>query len=258
MSTKLFTIQQVADQLGVSTKTLRRWEAKGLISAQRTLGNQRRYTQEDINLLRDKTKKPAPSSNTSKQGETYIPSYYEAASDFTVEPEPQTISYDAISTGPFGLHQGKHEEPKDPIIGAHRLASDFKIPTIMPSMKLKTALMLGLFVAMGLSGVVVAGLGYLGKQTAGSITPPSLASEVLAESMQFQGFEGEISFNIPAEFTQKVTINSDLLVDGNATVSGTLTAPNILYSLIAGNNISITGDVQNPTISADIEAVSSF
>jgi hypothetical protein len=63
---------------------------------------------------------------------------------------------------------------------------------------------------------------------------------------------GELSFNLPAVF------NEDVLIDAKyATVSGTLTAPNILYGLVAGENITISGG-QNPTISASTGGVLSF
>mgnify|MGYP001559789229 FL=1 len=48
MNNKLFTIQEVANILGVSTKTLRRWDQRGSFVATRTVGNQRRYTREQI------------------------------------------------------------------------------------------------------------------------------------------------------------------------------------------------------------------
>ena len=47
----LYTIQQVADKLGLSTKTLRRWEEAGRFVSSRTLGDQRRYSLEDIQVL---------------------------------------------------------------------------------------------------------------------------------------------------------------------------------------------------------------
>ncbi|MBI2443517.1 MAG: MerR family transcriptional regulator, partial [Candidatus Levybacteria bacterium] len=53
---KLLTIQHAAKLLNVSTKTLRRWEARGILVPQRTPGNQRRYTLRDIKELRDKGK----------------------------------------------------------------------------------------------------------------------------------------------------------------------------------------------------------
>src|SRR3989344_9144214 len=49
------TIQEAADFLHVSTKTLRRWEEKGILTSARTAGNQRRYTKEQL-----KTPLPSP------------------------------------------------------------------------------------------------------------------------------------------------------------------------------------------------------
>src|SRR3990167_7460351 len=45
---QLFSIKDVANILGVSTKTLRRWEEKGILIPHRTPGNQRRYTLDHI------------------------------------------------------------------------------------------------------------------------------------------------------------------------------------------------------------------
>ena len=56
MNDELLTIQQAADLLGVSTKTLRRWEAKGVIIPQRTIGNQRRYGKSELTELFNKEK----------------------------------------------------------------------------------------------------------------------------------------------------------------------------------------------------------
>lgn len=48
---KLYTIQEVALKLNLSDKTLRRWEEAGRFTPTRTLGNQRRYTLEDLQIL---------------------------------------------------------------------------------------------------------------------------------------------------------------------------------------------------------------
>ena len=40
---KLLSIREAADLLGVSTSTLRRWEREGKLCPERTAGNQRRY-----------------------------------------------------------------------------------------------------------------------------------------------------------------------------------------------------------------------
>jgi excisionase family DNA binding protein len=44
----LITIREASDLLGVSVKTLRRWEQQGKIASIRTLGGHRRFRQEDL------------------------------------------------------------------------------------------------------------------------------------------------------------------------------------------------------------------
>ncbi|KKQ42724.1 MAG: Filamentous hemagglutinin family outer membrane protein, partial [Microgenomates group bacterium GW2011_GWC1_37_8] len=56
---KLFTIEQAAQALSVSTKTLRRWEQKGVISPIRTIGGHRRYSLETLKTLKLKSKRPS-------------------------------------------------------------------------------------------------------------------------------------------------------------------------------------------------------
>lgn len=49
---KLLSINEAANQLGVSDQTLRAWERKGLIKPIRLPSGYRRYTQEEINRLK--------------------------------------------------------------------------------------------------------------------------------------------------------------------------------------------------------------
>lgn len=46
-----YTIQEVAAKLNLADKTLRRWEEAGRFRSSRTLGNQRRYSIEDVQIL---------------------------------------------------------------------------------------------------------------------------------------------------------------------------------------------------------------
>jgi excisionase family DNA binding protein len=74
----LLSIQQAAERLGVSTKTLRRWENRGLITPQRTVGNQRRYTLEQVeNFRKTPPMKPKPSLGSfqinPQQGPALVP-----------------------------------------------------------------------------------------------------------------------------------------------------------------------------------------
>jgi excisionase family DNA binding protein len=48
---KLYTIIEVAAKLNLSDKTLRRWEEAGRFTPTRTLGNQRRYSLDDLQVL---------------------------------------------------------------------------------------------------------------------------------------------------------------------------------------------------------------
>src|SRR5258708_5560613 len=51
------SIEEAAKYLSVSTKTLRRWEASGVLSPVRTKGGHRRYTQSDLTGIKDKEQK---------------------------------------------------------------------------------------------------------------------------------------------------------------------------------------------------------
>jgi len=44
----MISIKEASKILGVSTKTLRRWEKEGKIKPSRTLGNHRRYDKNEI------------------------------------------------------------------------------------------------------------------------------------------------------------------------------------------------------------------
>ena len=45
---EIYTIKQFADMIGKTTKTLRTWDSKGILVANRTLTNHRYYTDEHL------------------------------------------------------------------------------------------------------------------------------------------------------------------------------------------------------------------
>lgn len=55
-----------------------------------------------------------------------------------------------------------------------------------------------------------------------------------------------------------ITLAGDTNILGAMTVTGDLTAPNIIYSITAGDNITISGDGQRPTISASFNEADSL
>ena len=48
MNEKRYTISEAAAQIGVSISTLRRWDREDILKPSRTLGGDRRYTEDDI------------------------------------------------------------------------------------------------------------------------------------------------------------------------------------------------------------------
>ena len=51
MNQNKLSIGEVAQQLGVSVDTIRRWESQGKISGTRTLGDQRRFPQSEVDRI---------------------------------------------------------------------------------------------------------------------------------------------------------------------------------------------------------------
>lgn len=48
---ELLTSSEAARHVGVTVRTLHRWEEQGRITARRTLGGHRRYSRNDLNAL---------------------------------------------------------------------------------------------------------------------------------------------------------------------------------------------------------------
>jgi len=74
------TIQEAAKFLGVSPKTLRRWDKEGIFSPQRTAGNQRRYLLSDIEKFKNFPRTPKKPEEKPKRGpKTYphLPWFYQ-------------------------------------------------------------------------------------------------------------------------------------------------------------------------------------
>src|SRR5574340_1595845 len=59
VSERVYSIQEAANILKVSSQTLRRWEREGKISPNRTAGGQRFYTVKDIQTLQNVSKIPS-------------------------------------------------------------------------------------------------------------------------------------------------------------------------------------------------------
>ena len=73
MKDELLTIKDAAKLLGVSTKTLRRWESSGHLIPQRTIGNQRRYSKNELEVLFTSSKGKPKFLATPTENSNYIP-----------------------------------------------------------------------------------------------------------------------------------------------------------------------------------------
>lgn len=286
MNDKLLSVQDAAKFLNVSIKTLHRWEEKGTLSPQRTDGNHRRYKLSELEAFKNKPRpaaepdlqNPAPEPSITQAPE---PSYQAPVTTSGLQINPEEIDYVHApfqsSTKPDPINTEDIALPETPsLTNLSEPDPRFRFPTRSRLLHVFIFLLIGI---LFLGGVVLGLQQAKNNGTLEKIARAIFNSEkdtnvgIQATDMEDTltginpgrklGFS-EIAFNIPMLFTEKVTIDADTLITGNATISGSLTvdgsltAPNILYSLVAGQNISITGNPQNPTISSLPSGVTSF
>lgn len=236
MQENLLSIQEAAKILGVSTKTLRRWEARGILVPQRTTGAHRRYTLEQI-------------ENFKKNGsETPV-----VTEEISVE-LPEEIATENTSKKFFFNASSLTSKVQD-FKGAFKLSGQQKVVLI-------SSLSAFVFV-VAFAGIVYAFtpfyktkvLGLDEQIKASSKIGARTPEEVLAATIASPSFQ--LKFNAPSLFNSTVRVEGlSSLVGGidteNANINagtGTLTASNVIYSITAGQGISITPG-QNPVISA--------
>ena len=249
---KLFSIQEVANLLGVSTKTLRRWEEKGILLSQRTPGNQRRYTQDHIDNFR-------------RQSGTFVES--------TVEEIPFKSPTELISSVP-------HQKPLD-VTGHSQYWTEELVKSISVFKKLAvSAVFVMLFVAV--AATAVAALKSANLLNIASLPkvlsivginknkpqPPELSEVLRTGDKAVLGAGTSASnlifgVNVASEFADSAQFLDTIKVAGVATLSGgvitenqdvnagagKLTASNVLYGAIGGTGITV-GPGQTPTISS--------
>ncbi|MBI2008706.1 MerR family DNA-binding transcriptional regulator, partial [Candidatus Amesbacteria bacterium] len=180
---QLLTIHEAAQILGVSTKTLRRWEKQKLISPDRTPGNQRRYRREQLAVIS----------------------------------RHRTISKRLI---PVDIRQLFKLSP----------TQKFALSSISALTAISAILLL--FNQLGFSLKL--------PQILRPAPPPAPVSLPTGAVLATESSAGDLILKV----------NVPTLIDSTATVSGHLTAPNIVYRLLPGTNIDLTGNPQTPTISA--------
>ncbi|MDO8269396.1 MAG: MerR family transcriptional regulator, partial [Candidatus Levybacteria bacterium] len=309
MPENLLSIQEAAKKLKVSTKTLRRWEERGVLTPSRTAGAHRRYTDQQINdFIADQKKgKKSTQALTPPVLQSETPAQYseiaKPSSSFDSAPPIQvdekqaaipviqdppvteepiypsaTILADAPSTpvvspvADTGVdvrntylprpNTGLPVDEISPATNSHRFSSLPKTPLLLTKRTVNVfaafpkATKIG-FAAMFVLFVLGSAFAVMENDKTEEIYQSSLPSVLAAKTKALKGF---FNVNIPTFFNDAVNMRQDLEVDGTTTLNGDvyiqgeklevtsdIIAPNIIYSVRAGDGLSITGG-QNITI----------
>jgi hypothetical protein len=215
MNKELLTIQEAAAFFGVSTRTLLRWEEKGYLVAAKTTNNERMYNKAQLDILLR--------SFSMKEQNTFAKNEPVAAAGFQMPKQRKNRIY---------------------------------------------PVMIGAFVVLLLVEGFILARGFAPGWSGDMQSQDGTDAQVLAAEDRTPSFA--LRINVPAIFGKKATfldafeIKNSLRVDKESNLfggintnnndinagTGRLTASNVLYSLLAGTNVTITGDPQNPTISA--------
>ena len=222
MQENLLTIQKAANFLGVVAKTLRRWEKKGVLTPQRTSGNQRRYLLSELDKIKQEIEQK---KNRLSHGEAVLKS---------IEPLDLASSFKLVISN---------------ISRAKKI--------LLASLPIMILVLSAAVVVKGqlanANKLATSKLEYVADVRASN-------SAVLGAETQAPDYLFKV--NVPSTFVETATFEKDVVVNGSATFlgpiktqngnldlgSGKLSASNIIYGLTAGNGISV-GNSQAPTIS---------
>src|SRR3990167_9486611 len=253
---KLLSIQEVANILGVSGKTLRRWEEKRILVPLRTSGNQRRYMRDQIDNFRQQ-RGDLPQASSFRFPEITPPQL------FSESPEQKEVE----KTSPEHTQKSAQywtEETVKSILVFKKLAV--------------SAVFVMLFVAV--AGVGVATLKSANLLSIASLPKilsilgisknklqaPELSEVLRGKAVLGAGTQGNnliFGVNVQSEFADSAQFLNTIKVARIATLSGgvitedqdvnagagKLTASNVLYGAIAGDGIAV-GPGQTPTITS--------
>src|SRR3989344_6311767 len=251
---KLLSIQEVANILGVSGKTLRRWEEKRILVPLRTSGNQRRYMRDQIDNFRQQ-RGDLPQASSFRFPEITPPQL------FSESPEQKEVE----KTSPEHTQKSAQywtEETDKSILVFKKLAV--------------SAVFVMLFVAV--AGVGVATLKSANLLSIASLPKilsilgisknklqaPELSEVLRGKAVLGAGTQGNnliFGVTVQSEFADSAQFLNTIKVARIATLSGgvitedqdvnagagKLTASNVLYGAIAGDGIAV-GPGQTPTI----------
>ena len=218
---KLLTLKQAARQLGVSVETLvylcDRYSLTPIFDASGEL----RYREEDLKKLLAASETMAATDTSAKKTISQIGSENNSFESFIVS---MGVSFEAFKT----FAQFAYLKPK------------------------RKTLLLGLIAALLFVGGVYARHQAVKNDTSKVALEPQNSEatpEVLGTQTSKLKLTGSVIFGLPVVSRENLNIQKNLLVEGTSLFKGDITAPNVVYSITAGQNVTISGDPQTPTIS---------
>src|SRR3989344_1075256 len=246
MQDKLLSIQEAGKLLGVSAKTLRRWETRGILIAQRTVGNQRRYLKSQIENF--KTYKDLGIQDQFTPSQPQTPPFGQGGTThFTPE-------VGAAFTSGVGKHTGAN-------------GIDWEENAGKATALIKKSLVIGSFASLVVIGTIILGfalikgvdyINYLPRL--GGANVPQFSQSVLNQEKQVLQAETSalnptLLVNIPSEFQEDAAFLGQIqaaggIVTGGADIdadTGSVLAANLIYGVASGSGILI-GTGQTPTI----------
>ncbi len=257
----LLSISEAAKFLGVAPVTLRLWERQGKISSIRTAGGQRRYDPENLKQIK----------LGNFGGQEQLLNISEAAKVMGVAPVTLRLwerqgKISSIRTA-GGQRRYRREEigtphvpvdvPISPIFSPEPVsyAPNYTLPlsyaqnTVLAGVLVVLVIFISAFALKtpiasqikGLAGNIAGKLGYT------SPTVPLLSQE--REAGRGSVLASQTTLN---DLLFNVNVNAKFAKD--LEVLGKIKGPNILYSVVAGPGVIVTGDPQNPIISATASA----
>lgn len=227
-NTSYVSIKDAAIRLGVSTKTLRRWEENRKLVPQRTKGGHRRYRINDLVEFRNFSKNPA------KQASPKI------ISTAPVRPQKSHVSK-------YELYSALHRDQKRAMIKIRKIF----FAVLLAGIAVK--------VVSGLTSNKLAprhGINYSQVGAISEFDPENIYGSVLAD--RDQALNSSFKVNVDSDFSGNVTVGGELRLDGNTLVSGDDLSLKALGGAVKiGEAVAVNIDLAEDDllVSGDIEAI---
>lgn len=275
-SPNIIPITKAAKILEVSPDTLRNWEREGRLVPERTAGGARRYNLNQLEAIKAGIRVKRTPSPTAMLSVSKAAKLLQVSPDTVRNWNNNGILVSQRTKGGARRFSKKTLLKIKEEMGISNTGSQTVIP--IPSQTASYSYQRFVVVLLLIIFPIIAYSLFSGFSVSAKLGDriDNLLGQLNASNYNLESFKKELS-NVP-KLTSKIklqteeqagsvlgvsaeygpTIPQSVVIGGNAVVTGILTAPNVVYKLVAGENVRIFGG-QTPTISVDLpEMVSSF